>query len=153
LVEKELGQKLYSKGKTHGEECFEKFGEKGKGIRGEIQAGLPCVFKHAIPVLNSCFNDLKLENDMSIQFGLIKALLSLIAHNNDSNILYRKGERILIELKDLSQQAFDVYGSDCFTEKYQILMSFCEQNRISPGGSADLLVVSYFIYMVNQKYA
>ena len=153
LVEKELGQKLYSKGKTHGEECFEKFGEKGKGIRGEIQAGLPCVFKHAIPVLNSCFNDLELENNSSIQFGLTKALLSLIAHNNDSNILYRKGERILDELKDLSQQAFEVYGSDCFTEKYQELMSFCERNRISPGGSADLLAVSYFIYMVNQKYA
>lgn len=153
LVEKELGAKLYSNNKTHGEECFEKFGEKGKGIRGEIQAGLPCVFKHAIPVLNSCFNELEHENNASIESGLTHALLSLIAHNNDSNILYRKGEQILDELKDLSKQAFDVYGTDCFDIKYKHLMSFCELNRISPGGSADLLAVSYFIFMVNRKYA
>ncbi len=153
LVEKELGKKLHPKGKTHGEVCFEKFGEKGKGIRGEMEAGLPCVFKHAMPALNSCFDNLKLESNSSIRFGLTKALLSLIAHNNDSNILYRRGERILEELKDLSQQAFDVYGTNLFNDKYLILMNFCRQNRISPGGSADLLAVSYFIYMVNKKYA
>lgn len=152
LVEKELGKNLYSKGKTHGEECFEKFGAKGKGIRGEIEAGLPCVFKYAIPALNSCFDDTE-ENISTIQLGLTKALLAIIAHNNDSNILYRKGEQVLDELEYLAQEALSVYESYDFNEKYQALISFCERNRISPGGSADLLAVSYFIYMLNRKYA
>lgn len=45
LVARELGKKLYIGKETHGEECYRKFGNKGKGIRGEIQAGMPCVFQ------------------------------------------------------------------------------------------------------------
>ncbi len=152
LVENELGKKLYSDKKTHGEECFEKFGNMGKGIRGEIQAGLPCVFDYAIPVLSSHFDAMGIVNDETIQNGLIQTLLVLIAKNNDSNILYRKGEKVLNELKDISQQAFNLFGTKYFSSKYQDLVYYCKDNQISPGGSADLLAVTFFIYMVNKKY-
>ncbi|PKQ60931.1 hypothetical protein BZG02_17435 [Labilibaculum filiforme] len=152
LVEKELGKKLYSNKKTHGEECFEKFGNKGKGIRGEIQAGLPCVFNYAIPVLSSHFDNMTIASNELIKNGLLQALLLLIVHNNDSNILYRKGEKVLKELKDIAQQAFNLYETEYFSAKYQDLVYYCEENKISPGGSADLLAVTFFIYMVNKKY-
>lgn len=152
LVEDELGKKLYANNKTHGEECFEKFGAKGKGIRGEIQSGLPCVFNYAIPVLSSHFDRMKTETDNVIQEGLTQTLLILIANNNDSNILYRKGEKVLDELKSISQQAFKLFGTQYFNSKYQDLQGYCDENQISPGGSADLLAVTYFIYMVNRKF-
>ena len=152
LVENELGKKLYCGKKTHGEVCFEKFGEKGKGIRGEIQSGLPCVFNYAIPVLSSRLDIVGRETDDLIQEALKQTLLILIAHNNDSNILYRKGEKVLDELKGISQQAFNIFGTKAFDSKYKSLVGYCDENKISPGGSADLLVVSYFIYMVNRKY-
>lgn len=152
LVENELGKKLYSSKKTHGEECFEKFGAKGKGIRGEIQSGLPCVFNYAIPVLSSHFDLMETETDAAIQKGLTQTLLILIAYNNDSNILYRKGEKVLDELMAISQQAFNVFGTNTFDAKYKQLIEYCDENQISPGGSADLLAVAYFIYMVNKKY-
>jgi len=152
LVENELGKKLYFSKKTHGEECFEKFGGKGKGIRGEIQSGLPCIFNYAIPVLSSHLDLIEKETDDVIHKGLMHTLLILIAHNNDSNILYRKGEKILDELKGISRQAFNVFGTKTFDLEYQVLIEYCEENRISPGGSADLLAVAYFVYMVNRKY-
>ncbi|MWN75790.1 hypothetical protein GQR60_05540 [Labilibaculum sp. A4] len=152
LVENELGKKLYSSKKTHGEECFEKFGDKGKGIRGEIQSGLPCVFNHAIPVLSSHFDKMDAVKDAIIHEGLKQTLLVLIAHNYDSNILYRKGEKVLNELQDISQQAFTLFGTQYFNSKYQDLLDYCNENRISPGGSADLLAVAFFTYMVNKKY-
>lgn len=152
LVENELGKKLYSSIKTHGEECFEKFGAKGKGIRGEIQSGLPCVFNHAIPVLSSHFDLMETETDEAIQEGLTQTLLILIAYNKDSNILYRKGEKVLGELMEVSQQAFNVFGTNTFEAQYKRLIEYCDENQISPGGSADLLAVTYFIYMVNKKY-
>ncbi len=152
LVENEMGKQLYSNKKTHGEECFERFGEKGKGIRGEIQSGLPCVFNHAIPILSSHFDHIEIPTDDITQEGLTQTLLILIANNDDSNILYRKGEKVLDELKIISQQAFNLFGTQYFNSKYQDLIDYCSENKISPGGSADLLAVTFFMYMVNKKY-
>lgn len=152
LVEQELGKNCSLSKKTHGEECFEKFGSNGKGIRGEIQAGLPCVFRYAIPILTSYFENSKAETDAFIRQGLTKTLLVLIAHNKDSNILYRKGEMVLEELQDLSFQAFQAFDEKSFQFTYQKLINYCLKTNISPGGSADLLAVSYFIFLANKKY-
>jgi holo-ACP synthase/triphosphoribosyl-dephospho-CoA synthase len=152
LVEKELGKRLYSKNKTHGEVCFEKYGSKGKGIRGEIQAGLPSVFEHAIPVLDSHLGKLDHLTDKVLNKGLTHALLALIAYNDDSNILFRKGEEVLARLKTLAKNAFDAYGSNDYQSEYQTLIDYCEEKHISPGGSADLLAVSLFIYTAKDRY-
>ena len=153
LVEKELGKKLYSKAKTHGEECFQRYGKKGQGIRGEVQAGLPSVFEHAIPVLSSHLQDKNIITDSLLQKSLTHTLLALIANNEDSNILFRRGIEALEDLKQKAQKAFDCFGESDFDEKYKGLINFCAKNHISPGGSADLLAVSYFVFTVNQKYA
>lgn len=152
LVEKELGQKLYNGKRTHGEECFEKYGSKGRGIRGEIQAGLPCVFKHAIPVLEKHLTDIKVYSDVILQKSLTHTLLALISNNDDSNILYRRGVEALDNLKDKANVAFNCFEDDEFEESYQNLISYCEENHISPGGSADLLAVSFFIFEVNKYH-
>jgi holo-ACP synthase/triphosphoribosyl-dephospho-CoA synthase len=153
LVERELGKKLYANDKTHGEVCFEKYGKKGQGIRGEIQAGLPSVFQHAIPVLEQHLSSEQLESDALLNQALTHTLLALIAYNDDSNILYRKGEQVLEELKQHAQQAFDVFDTDLFEQAYQKLINFCNEKHISPGGSADLLAVSYFICKAKQKFS
>ncbi|NOU59065.1 triphosphoribosyl-dephospho-CoA synthase [Marinifilum caeruleilacunae] len=145
LVERELGRKLYQTKQTHGEVCFEKYGNKGRGIRGEIQAGLPCVFENAIPVLERHLANVEAD-DKLLQKSLTHALLALIANNDDSNILFRKGVDVLDELKAKAQLAMDCFGEEDFENRYSDLINYCESNHISPGGSADLLAVSYFIY-------
>ncbi|MGQ1909792.1 triphosphoribosyl-dephospho-CoA synthase [Marinifilum sp. RC60d5] len=152
LVEQELGKKLYSKAKTHGEECFEKYGSKGLGIRGEVQSGLPCVFNHAIPILSTHLKGISLFTDSLLQKSLSHTLLALIANNNDSNILFRKGIEVLEQLKDKARIAFNSFNTNKFNSDYKDLRDYCNTENISPGGSADLLAVSFFIYMVNQDY-
>lgn len=152
LVERELGKNLYSKRKTHGEECFEKYGSKGLGIRGEVQSGLPCVFNCAIPVLSSHLKKNNVLTDEILQKSLVHTLLALIANNNDSNILFRKGIEVLEQLKNKAKIALNNFNTSRFDDKYKELVDFCNKENISPGGSADLLAVSFFIYMVNQDY-
>lgn len=151
LVARELGKKLYLGKETHGEECFRRFGNKGQGIRGEIQAGMPCVFQKALPVLHQHFDNEKVLNDKILNKGLTHALLEIISQNDDSNILYRKGVEILEELKNRAVVCICAYGTSEFIAKYDALIEFCSEKKISPGGSADLLAVSYFMYSVKRQ--
>ncbi|WP_321515655.1 triphosphoribosyl-dephospho-CoA synthase [Marinifilum fragile] len=153
LVERELGRKLYNGKQTHGEVCFEKYGNKGQGIRGEIQAGLPSVFQYAIPVLESHLLDKKRTDDKILHKSLTHALLALVANNDDSNILYRKGVEVLDGLKQKAKEAFLNFENEKFEILYNDLIHYCEKNHISPGGSADLLAVSYFIFTINKQHA
>ncbi|RZT96510.1 holo-ACP synthase/triphosphoribosyl-dephospho-CoA synthase [Ancylomarina subtilis] len=153
LVARELGKKLYLGEETHGEVCFRKFGKKGQGIRGEIQAGMPCVFQKALPVLHQHFDSEEILNDKLLNKGLTHALLAIISQNDDSNILYRKGEEVLEELKNKAIACMDKYGELVFDAEYASLIEFCRDKKISPGGSADLLAVSYFMYSVNRQLA
>jgi len=151
LVARELGKKLYLGKETHGEVCFRRFGKKGQGIRGEIQAGMPCVFQKALPVLHQYFDHEAVLNDKLLNKGLTHALLEIISQNDDSNILYRKGVEILEELKDRAVVCIRAYDTSKFIAEYDALIEFCRVKKISPGGSADLLAVSYFMYSVNRQ--
>ena len=151
LVARELGKKLYLGKETHGEACYRRFGKKGQGIRGEIQAGMPCVFQKALPVLHDEFDEAEVLNDEILNKGLTHALLAIISENNDSNILYRKGEDVLEDLKNKATACLLKSKSEAFKKNYKALIEFCKEKRISPGGSADLLAVSYFMYSVNRQ--
>lgn len=151
LVARELGKKLYLGKETHGEECYRRFGKKGQGIRGEIQAGMPCVFQKALPVLHEQFDTEEILNDKVLNKGLRRALVAIIAENDDSNILYRKGETVLSNLKDKASECLLKSKSEAYEKSYNALIEFCKEERISPGGSADLLAVSYFMYCVNRQ--
>lgn len=127
--------------KTHGEICYKNFGLKGAGVRLEVEKGFPTVFNFALPVLEKYFIS---NNKKDIDFALKKTLLVIISKNNDSNILYRKGEHVLEKLKRLATDAFENF------EFYKDLINFCKKENVSPGGSADLLAVSIFIKFVKE---
>ncbi len=139
IVKNELQNlKVY---KTHGEKCFEKFGLKGAGARLEVELAFPTVVNFALPVLEKFFKENKKEE---IELALRKTLLAIISENNDSNILYRKGEDALEKLKKISKDAF------IDDKKYDKVCKFCIKENISPGGSADLLAVSLFLHSIKK---
>lgn len=118
--------------KTHGMEAYRKYGITG--ARGAAEGGFPLVFESGLLVLNS-YRELNDE-------ALIKAFLAIAAHNNDTNIIHRGGMEVLKTFKRLSLNALNNFTP----ENYKKVIDYCLQENISPGGSADLLVVTIFVH-------
>ena len=133
LVEKELCI-LSDSGHSHGEQIYRKYGFSG--ARGEAKSGFATVFEFGLPVLT---NSIELNDE-----SLIKSFLAIAANNNDTNILYRSDPGVLGEFKQLCNTALLNYCE----ESYSAVIDFCKGKNISPGGSADLLAVTIFIWSV-----
>lgn len=119
---------------THGEICFQKY--QTGGIRYEVENGFPTIFLHALPRLED-------ENNTGSE-ALMKTLLSVMAVLNDTNVLYRSDPKILEALQQLSKRVL----ADFSMRTYAEVIDFCMQHKISPGGSADLLSITIFVYLL-----
>jgi len=139
LVRNEMG---YPSGKSHGEKIFLKYGFSG--ARGEAESGLATVLDFGLPQL--------LQLEKSNDEALTKCFLAIAANNNDTNILFRSNPEVLSTFKHLSKTALEDFNPT----NYSALIDVCKQENISPGGSADLLAVSIFVWSViqasEQKY-
>jgi holo-ACP synthase / triphosphoribosyl-dephospho-CoA synthase len=116
---------------THGEHIYHKHGISG--ARGEAENGFPTVFDFGLPELMN-FNEL---NDQA----LLRAFLAIAAGNNDTNILYRSNPDVLNHFRELARNSLE-------TDHIDQLSDFCIKQGISPGGSADLLAVSIYLYLL-----
>ena len=133
LVKNEMGNTTLS-GTSHGEKIFRKYGFSG--ARGEAESGYATVFNFGLPQLIQA----KQLNDEL----LIKCLLSIASNNNDTNILFRSNSEVLKTFKNLCKIALEDFNAENYTK----VIEFCRQENISPGGSADLLAVTIFVWSV-----
>ncbi len=117
--------------KSHGEEIYRKYGFSG--ARGEAETGFRTVFEFGLPQLES-----SLETDDAVLF---KCFLAISSNTNDTNILYRRGPDVLSSFQELCKTALENFNE----ANYSKVAEFCKSKNISPGGSADLLVVSIFL--------
>jgi len=123
-------------GKSHGEKIFMKYGFGG--ARGEAESGLATVFDFGMPQL--------IRTQQLNDEALFKCLLAIAANNNDTNILFRSNLEVLSTFKQLCRAALE----DISTENYSEIIDYCKHQNISPGGSADLLAVTIFVWSVIQ---
>ena len=126
---------------THGEILFHEYGEKG--IRGEAQKGFPIIEKIALPVLRSTR-----MMGMDTNRSNIQVLLSIMAELNDTNVWSRGSYQ---EMQWLKEQAAEIcrQGGVFFEtglRKTEELNRLCIDKNLSPGGAADLLAASLFLY-------
>jgi holo-ACP synthase/triphosphoribosyl-dephospho-CoA synthase len=133
LVRKELETAQLTR-MSHGEEIFRKYGSGG--ARGEAESGLRTVFEYGLPQLSGVSE----LNDRV----MTRCFLAIAAHNKDTNIIYRKGIGVLTEFQVLCARALDNLTADSLNE----VTKYCRKENISPGGSADLLAVSIFVWFV-----
>jgi holo-ACP synthase / triphosphoribosyl-dephospho-CoA synthase len=119
---------------THGEQIYHKHGITG--ARGEAEYGFPTVFDFGLPELQK-FNGLNEQ-------GLHRAFLAIAANNNDTNILYRSSMDVLNRFRELAQTAVK-------TGTIDVLTDFCMKQGISPGGSADILAVTIYVYLLIEQ--
>jgi holo-ACP synthase / triphosphoribosyl-dephospho-CoA synthase len=139
--------------KTHGRVCFQRYGSKGGGVRKEAQDGLPSVFEQGLPELKSALAGVE-GNPAATQINkaLIRTLLRLMTVTNDTNILYRKDLQTLRAVQSMARHVLDAENADAGAERYNKLLSYCQQEHVSPGGSADLLAVTVFLYFVERSW-
>ena len=133
LVSKELINSFRSD-KSHGEQIFQKYGSSG--ARGEAESGLRLVFEFGLPQLTG-FTEL---NDTT----MIKSFLAIASRNEDTNILFRRDRNVLSAFQGLCKNALDDFND----KNYSAVIEFCKSENISPGGSADLLAVTIFVWSV-----
>lgn len=127
---------------TTGEKLYKSEGIRG--IRGEAEQGFPSVIKTGLPSLKKSRG---IWNNR-----LLDTLLHLMSVVEDSNIVGRKNRKTLESVQKQTSEvlnsggAADARGMEILK---QIDLNFIEQN-ISPGGTADLLAVTIFLYKIEE---
>ena len=115
------------------------------GVRGQMEAGLPAVREAGLPVLKK-----GLEHGLSFNDAGCAALLALMVTATDTNLISRSDiftqQKTVEKLKKLLEE--NPFPDHQTLE--QLDHEFIEMN-LSPGGSADLLAICYFLYFLENK--
>ncbi len=123
---------------TAGQKLYLQYGITG--VRGQVEAGLPAVLDYGLPAL---------ETGLAQGYGINRAgcgaLLAILAHSTDTNIIARSSrERQLALTEELNRLLAETPYPD---EAPLAAMDdrFIAEN-LSPGGSADLLALTYLLH-------
>lgn len=131
---------------TAGERLFLQYG--ATGIRGEMERALPSVLQSGLPGFKSALSAGSCLND-----ALVHALLSLMTVVEDTTILHRHDESTLREVQQASRQILSLGGM--LTDEGKAAVFSLDQEfiarRISPGGSADLLAATHFLWLAEHS--
>ncbi len=138
IIDKEL--KISNNKTTIGEKLFAREGVRG--IRGEAESGFPSVTNLALPYLR------KSKGEWNNR--LVNTLLHLMTIVEDSNIIGRHNKSILLETRNQAKEVLDLGGAS--DDRGMEIIKQMDLNhidkKISPGGSADLLAVTIFLYKI-----
>jgi len=125
---------------TVGENLFVQHGITG--VRGQAEAGFPAVLEVGLPVLED-----GLQKGLSLNDVGCATLLALLTATVDTNLIHRSDlqqqQTIAAEIAELLKN--DPYPAAKFLQDLDRV--FTEKN-LSPGGSADLLALTYFLYFL-----
>lgn len=146
IVERELVELSGLAPLTAGQRLFITFGLTG--ARGEAQAGYPLVIDRALPR----YHQLRREG-LSEELALLNTLLLIISRNDDTCVASRGGIKGLKWLQRQAQQLLNVGGIRSLTNLalLQQLDELCIARNLSPGGSADLLMLTWFLSHFHQE--
>ena len=127
--------------KTAGERLYVEHGITG--IRGQAEQGFPAVLQVGLPVLQE-----GLKRGLSLNDAGCAVLLHLLAVTDDTNVINRSDLATLREIQSRLQTllADDPYPDLSIIEELD--KEFINRN-LSPGGSADLLALTYFLHFLN----
>lgn len=128
---------------TVGQKLYLQYGITG--IRGQAEAGLPAVRNAGLPVLKN-----GLARGLSLNDAGCAALLALMASATDTNLIARSDvttqQKTVARIKELLTE--NPYPDRQTLERLD--REFIEKN-LSPGGSADLLAICYFLYFLESE--
>lgn len=146
IVQEELTLLQKKENLSHGEKLYFKY--RTEGIRGEVEKGIPTVF-------NLSLNFYRNNTDLNINDRLVHTLIGIMQVCDDSTIIHRHSPEVLEEVKEKAKEIIASGGMKTSSgrEKVNSLCNEFIERNISPGGSADLLGVTVFLYLVEEYMA
>ena len=147
-MEQELRCVQEETARTFGEQLYLASGVGG--VRAEAASGFSSVRNIGLPRLRTC-----LQTGMSINDAGLCVLVALMACTQDTNALHRGGEEgaramrmRALQLNEVIEKGLAVGGlqMDRVRADMQVWDAQLSQARISPGGCADLLALTLWIY-------
>lgn len=138
LVDRELSSKEETN--TAGERSFRRYGITG--ARGEAASGFALVRSVALPLYDRLLVEGVSEDD-----ALLEVLLHLLAVNNDTNLVSRGGVAGLNYVREYACKLLREGGilARDVLKKMETFDDELIARHLSPGGSADLLGVTWFL--------
>ena len=143
LTEKDFAGVTAENAATVGQKLYIRYGITG--VRGQVEAGLPAVLNVGLPVLEA---GLAKGYDFDRVGG--GALLAILANSTDTNIIARSSrERQLA----LTEELKALLAQTSYPDKDALAAlddRFIAEN-LSPGGSADLLALTWLLHFVTTE--
>lgn len=137
LTEQDFSGITVETARTVGERLYAQYGITG--VRGQAEAGFPAVREVGLPVLRK-----GLEKGLRLNDAGAAALLHLLAATDDTNLISRSDRQTQLAVK--AQVAALLRETEFpATEAIEKLDTAFIQKNLSPGGSADLLALSFFL--------
>lgn len=137
VVESDFAGITADNAKTAGERLYALYGITG--VRGQAEQGFPAVKDAGLPILQK-----GLAGRLSLNDAGAAALLHLLAATDDTNLIARSNRQTQLEVRN---QIADLLVNEPFPSRESIEeldREFIEKN-LSPGGSADLLALCFFL--------
>lgn len=128
---------------TNGKRLFAKYGIRG--IRGELEDGLPSVRTVGLPLLEEY-----LEKGLSLDDAGSRVLIALVSQLSDTNMIARGGKEKADKAMKIAK-ALVSSGSFGHSDIEELDEYFISQN-LSPGGSADLLAVCFLLHFLKERF-
>ncbi len=132
-----------------GIQAFKEF--KIKGVRGEAAAGFPSVVNQGLPTLKKA-----LVKGKPLRLALIQTLFALMTTVDDTTILHRQPHlETLHWVQNTAKKALheNIFDTPDWQEKIWVIDKQFVKLNISPGGSADMLSLTYFLYLLDTQSA
>ena len=139
LCESDYSQKKDANSLTNGERLYKASGVLG--ARGEAEAGFPTIRNVSYPVMKKYY-----ESGMEHNLVMVRTLLYMMGVLDDTNVLKRSGESGATYVKKKSKELINAPLDEIKKFDDELI-----KMNISPGGCADLLAVTRFIYLLESE--
>lgn len=151
MIKKMTKDRIYNELKE--KESYESNGEKLyklyglKGARGEATLGFPSSINIGLPSLKYA-----LQRGANFNDAMVHCLINIMESLDDTNVIHRGGfegkeliEKSIRKVKSVGS-VFTKEGIEAIKELDSILI----KKHISPGGTADMLAVTVFLYFIEK---
>ncbi|MWP50073.1 MULTISPECIES: triphosphoribosyl-dephospho-CoA synthase CitG [unclassified Gilliamella] len=144
IVQSELQQN--NQANSIGEKLFKR--HKLPGARGEAESGYATVRNISLPIYQEMQN-----HSYDEETSLLQVMLHLLAFNQDTNLVARGGLEGLAFVQEQAQKLIKQGGithPQAQQNLHQLDIELIERN-LSPGGTADLIAVTWFLFQYNKS--